>query len=567
MDLDAIDQGGLEALGALELRALVGQLIERAQSDRADIVRRDAHIARLTAEIATLKRIRFGARSERMDASQQLVFDEAFAADLAALETELERVREQAREQAAADAPVDRPARPRRAPLPAHLPRVEIRHEPKQTDCACGAPMQRVGEDITEKLDYEPGTFTVERHVRGKWTCRCCRTLVQAPVAACIIDKGIPTPGLLAQVLVAKASDHLPLYRQEQVFARAGFAIPRSTLAAWFGAAASQLVPLAEALKRQQLTRSVLHADETPVALLDPGSGRTRKAYLWAYATGVFEPLRAVVYDFCEGRSGAHARAYLGHGEASSPDAWRGTLICDDYSGYSALFDRGIIEAGCFAHARRRFFDLHKSNASTIAATAVEQIQLLYNVERRVRDLHPDERLRIRQEQAAPIATHLHRWLIEQRVRVPDGGGIAGAIDYSLKRWKALTHYLLDPMVPIGGVEMWRGGRRSRLSVSAPFVWRCPSTLAVAPFPHPPHRIGRADLPHPALFRHIRPSHSSGRVRTAAGVSVPTSHRGTGRSTGGTPFPACRCVFAARSADAARCSRQWAGRCSSPVLD
>ncbi|MBP6726819.1 MAG: IS66 family transposase [Thauera sp.] len=467
MDLDTLGQQELDALGAVELRALAAQLIERAQADRAAMVWRDARIAQLTAEMATLKRVRFGAKSERLDASQRALFEEAFDADLAALEAQVEALRK-----AVPQAKTPSSARARREPLPSNLPRIEIAHEPENTTCPCGCAMQRVGEDIAEKLDYAPGVFTVERHVRGKWACRSCRTLVQAPVPAQIIDKGIPTAGLLAQVLVAKASDHLPLYRQEAIFGRAGLAIPRSTLAAWFGAAGTQLLPVVAALKRHLFTCGVLQADETPVSVLDPGAGKTRKAYLWAYAAGVFEPIRAVVYDFAETRAGVHARAFLGYREDSDGGdvgAWRGTLVCDDYSAYDALFAKGVIEAGCMAHARRKFVDLHLSQASTIAETAIDQIRLLYEIERAAKDLMPEHRLRMRKAMATPIATHLHAWLVEQRARVPDGGGIARAIDYSLKRWSGLTRYLSDPALPIDNnhdeqqIRPWATGRKNWL--------------------------------------------------------------------------------------------------------
>ena len=186
---------------------------------------------------------------------------------------------------------------PKRQPLPADLPRREIRHEPESTTCGCGCRMLRIGEDVAEKLDYEPGVFTVERHVRGKWACAKCQTLTQAPVEAHIIDKGIPTAGLLAQVLVAKFADHLPLYRQEKIFGRAGFEIARSTLAQWVGSCGVQLQPLVDALKEEILTHGVLHADETPVQMLKPGNGKTHRAYFWAYAPGAFEDKNAVVYD------------------------------------------------------------------------------------------------------------------------------------------------------------------------------------------------------------------------------------------------------------------------------
>ena len=166
-------------------------------------------------------------------------------------------------------------------------------HEPENTTCACGCALKRIGEDISEKLDYTPGVFTVERHIRGKWSCAQCRTLTQAPVPAEIIDKGIPTSGLLAQVLIAKYADHLPLYRQEAIFGRAGVALPRSTMGAWLGICGRRLQLLVDALRVHILACKVVHADETPVAMLSPGSGKTHRAYLWAYAAGAFEQLRA----------------------------------------------------------------------------------------------------------------------------------------------------------------------------------------------------------------------------------------------------------------------------------
>jgi transposase len=189
----------------------------------------------------------------------------------------------------------------------------------------CGCALKRIGEDISEKLDYVAGVFTVERHVRGKWVCAACQTLVQAPVPAHVIDKGLPTVGLLAQVLAAKYADHLPLYRQESIFERAGVALPRSTLAQWVGAYGVQLQPLVEAMKAAILGRPVLHADETPVAMLRPGNGKTHRVYLWSYGTTAFDPLKAVVFDFAEGRAGRHAQVFLGTDQADG--GWRGTLV------------------------------------------------------------------------------------------------------------------------------------------------------------------------------------------------------------------------------------------------
>jgi transposase len=293
----------------------------------------------------------------------------------------------------------------------------------------CGAPLKRIGEDVSEKLDYVPGVFSVHRHVRGKWACACCQTLIQAPVEPHVIDKGIPTTGLLAQVLVNKFADHLPLYRQEAIFGRSGVSIPRSTLAQWVGSCGVELQPLVDALKREILTRSVLHADETPVQMLKPGNGKTHRAYLWAYAAGAHEDIKAVVYDFCESRAGANAKAFLAD--------WRGALVVDDFSGYKQLMNGGndkIMEVGCWAHARRKFHDLQLANQSQIAEQAVAQIAQIYAIERDAKHLGHEERLRMRQDRSQPLVDTLYDWLSLNRQKVPEGSATAKAIDYSLRR-------------------------------------------------------------------------------------------------------------------------------------
>jgi transposase len=423
----------LDQLTADELRQLVAGLASQVAQKDQELVWRQAKIEKLTHELSLHKRWRFGVKTEHWPVEQARLFDETVDADLAAMEAELEQL--------AAPKEDQEKRQPKRKPLPADLPRTDIHHEPESTVCACGCTLQRIGEDVAEKLDYTPGVFTVERHIRGKWVCAKCETLVQAPVPAHVIDKGIPTASLLAQVLIAKYLDHLPLYRLEGIFERAGLAIPRSTLAQWVGQCGVALQPVVDALKAELLAREILHADETPVAMLNPGAGKTHRAYLWAYCTGAFEPMKAVVYDFTESRAGQHARDFLG--------TWRGTLICDDYSGYKALMAEGVTEAGCMAHARRKFFDLHASNQSQIAGEALQFFGRLYEVEREVAEINSEARHRRRQEAARPIADALHAWLTAQRQKVPNGSATAKAIDYSLKRWAALTHYLDHGQVPI----------------------------------------------------------------------------------------------------------------------
>ncbi len=276
-----------------------------------------------------------------------------------------------------------------------------------------------------------------------------------------IIDKGLPSAGLLAHILVAKYGDHLPLYRQEKIFARAGFAIARSTQADWVGRCGVALQPLIDALRVALHTQTVLHADETPVAMLSPGKQKTHKAYVWAYTSTAFSDLNAVVYDFAPSRSGEHARRFL--------QDWQGKLVCDDFSGYKASFKQGLIEIGCMAHARRKFFDLHAANQSTLAEYALKQIGQLYEIERTIKDSPDDHRKAIRQQQSRPVIDHLHQWLSLQRQKVPNGSAIAKAIDYSLKRWAALTRFCEDGAVPIDNNQVenqmrpWALGRNNWL--------------------------------------------------------------------------------------------------------
>ena len=423
-----IDEQALGELNAEQLREVTQRLLAELRHQRA-------LNEKLTYECALLKRLKFAAQSERHSADQRSLLEEELDSDLAAVHQEIEQLRPAQ--------PATDKQQPKRTPLPAKLPRREIHHEPQSTICStpgCGCQLKRIGEDVAEKLDYVPGVFTVERHIRGKWACAKCQTITQAPVAAHVIDKGIPTAGLLAQVLVAKYQDHQPLYRQENIFGRAGLAIPRSTLAQWVGTCGARLQPLVDALKAQVLGHRVLHGDETPVAMLKPGSGKTHRAYLWAYAPGAFEATRAVVYDFCESRAGEHARAFLGD--------WRGSLICDDYSGYKASFSQGVTEAGCLAHARRKFFELHAAHKSQIAEWALQQFARVYEIERDVQALPAPQRLEIRQHCSRPVLDALHEWMVLQRQQVAGNSATAKALDYSLKRWTALTRFVDDPQLP-----------------------------------------------------------------------------------------------------------------------
>ena len=450
----------LSQLSVDQLRTMVAQQQQVIAGQNQVIAQRDAAIQRyqireeqLSHEIALLRRHRYGQRSEGLDKHQLSLLQELINEDTAAVETELEKI-------SVRKPKVDKQP-PKRQPLPPQLPRTEIHHEPGSTTCACGCKMTRIGEDVSEKLDYQPGSFSVERHIRGKWACASCEILMQEPVAPHIIDKGIPTTNLLSQVLVAKYADHLPLYRQQQIYARAGVDLPRSTLADWVGRCGVELTPLVERLREVLKQHSVLHADETPVAMLAPGKKRTHTAYVWAYAATRYANIQGVVYDFRPSRSGKEARDFL--------EGWQGKLVCDDYSGYKASFSQGITEIGCMAHARRKFHDLHVANQSPIAEKALRYIALLYDIEREAAELDHDTRRQRRQEKVRPILDKFRQWLIGQREQVTNGTSTAKAIDYSLKRWPALTRYVDDGHVPIDNnwvenqIRPWALGRSNWL--------------------------------------------------------------------------------------------------------
>ncbi|WOX07275.1 IS66 family transposase [Microbulbifer pacificus] len=439
-------------MNADQLRQLAAQLLAESAENKKLIHNQQLLNDKLKHELAILKRHRFGKSSEAPNAHQTSLLDELVQADIAAVEMELSRADTRAK-------PEKR--QPKRSPLPPELPRQIIEHEPDSTQCDCGCQLQRIGEGISEKLDYTPGTFTVERHIRGKWACKLCECIIQAPVPPQIIDKGIPTSGLLAHLLIAKYADHLPLYRQENIFARAGLAISRSTLSEWIGRCGVALQPLVDVLREELLQQSVLHADETPVPMLAPGNKKTHRAYIWAYCSTSAATVNAVVYDFAETRAGANARRFL--------EGWQGKLVCDDYSGYKAGFTNGITEIGCMAHARRKFYDLYLANKGQIAEQAMQQIQRLYDIERDAKEFTAEAKEQLRLQRSKPLLHSLHQWFMTHRQKVPNGSATAKAIDYSLKRWQALPHYCDDGNVPIDNnhvenqIRPWALGRSNWL--------------------------------------------------------------------------------------------------------
>jgi transposase len=468
-DLHGLSPSSLAEVAAQMLQRIgeqsrhISEQSKQIASQAQAIKFRDAKLERITFELARLKAWKFAAKTEAMNAEQRQLFEETLAADEASLQAQLEALQAQG---APSDTVlVEARRRPKRQALPEHLVRVEHRHEPEDTTCPspdCGQPMVRVGEDVSERLDIVPAQFFVHRHIHGKWICRCCQLLVQEPVAPQIIDSGMPAAGLVAHTLVSRFADHLPYYRQEQINARCGVHTPRSTLAAWSGRGGAALQPLYDAHKTFVLGAQVLHADETPVNMLDPGAGKTKKAYVWAYARSGFDALPGVVYDFCLGRSAKYPMAFL--------QDWSGTLVRDEFKGYDGVLKlEGRTAAGCLAHARRKFDELIKVNQSPVAMQAVQRIAWLYRIEREARDLPEETRLAMRQARSKPLWQELHVWLRLERTRVPDGSAIAGAIDYSLNAWAALTANLNDGNVQIDNnhienlMRPWAMGRKAWL--------------------------------------------------------------------------------------------------------
>jgi transposase len=394
--IDELDNLNLETAAKIKVAAIIQALLDQSQKDAAALYAKDLKIQALILELAMLRRMRFGAKSETLSPLQKDLFDEACDADIAAIEAEIEQLDTTPRP--------PKPPRPRagRQPLPAHLPRIEVRHEPESCTCGqCGGDLILIREDISEQLDVEPAKFSVIRNIRPQYACKPCETITAAAIPAAVIDGGMASVGLLTWIMVSKYVDHLPLYRLEQIAARDQVVLAQSTLADWVGRVGVTLQPLVDRLIYHLMQADMLHADETPVAQLEPGRGKTRKAYLWAYRSNdLAQAMRIIVFDYQTGRSGEHARNFLG--------SWQGHLLVDDYSGYKALFSvlRAVappcIELGCWAHARRKFFDLHSANKSPMALEMLQRIGVLYGIEAEGKDLSIEDRKRPRAEKSLP---------------------------------------------------------------------------------------------------------------------------------------------------------------------
>ncbi len=392
-----------------------------------------AEIEHLKLIIAKLKRLQFGRRSEKLNR------------EIEQLELRLEDLQVSAlpaapvvSEQPAARVPV-------RRPLPEHLPRTRIEHAPACACPECGTAMRKIGEDVSEVLDYVPARFRVICHVRPKMACPACERIVQVEAPSRPIDRGLAGPGLLAHILVSKYADHLPLYRQAQIYAREGVELGRSTMAEWVGGCFRLVDPLIEALARYVMASGKLHADDTPVPVLDPGRGRTKTGRLWTYVRddrpAGSDQAPAVLFRYAPDRRGERPRSHLA--------SFSGILQADAYAGFAHLYGERIQEAACWAHARRAFYELHQANQSPIAAEALERIGALYAIEKEIRARPPDERAKIRQARAGPLLELLREWLRHTLGRVSKKSDLAKAIGYVLTRWTAFTRYRDDGRIEI----------------------------------------------------------------------------------------------------------------------
>jgi transposase len=432
---------------------------ERVERD-AEQLRLQAQLERLEAQnaryehiIAQLRRLTFGKRSEQMDKDQLQLALEDLQQGAAEIEAQEEK------DDPELKAHRTRQRRQSRPSLPDHLPRLDVTIEPASTQCPCCAgAMHVIGEDVSQRLDVVPARYQVIITHRPKYACRACEgKIVQAPAPARLIEGGLPTERMVAQVLVAKYADHTPLYRQAQGLARQGVEIDRSTLAFWTGYAAAELEPLWRRMREMLLGASRLFVDETRAPVLDPGRGRTKTGYFWTLARddrpwGGTDP-PAVVYTYAPGRGADHAAKLL--------KDFSGVLQTDGYQVYQGLANtrNDVTLAHCWAHARRKFFDLAKGGSAPIATEAMARIGQLYAVEADVRGKTAEERLAARTLKSVPLIADLKTWLEQSLGKVRGSSATAEAIRYALSRWQGLTRFLQDGRIELDNNAVERAMR------------------------------------------------------------------------------------------------------------
>ena len=390
---------------------------------------RDYQIEKLKHELAGLRRHRFGSKSEALDQLELTLEEEEIA----------KAAESPVADDSNGEAEKASKRKPRRKPLPEHLHRNEQTLSPGDECSDCGGSLKTLGKDVTEELEYIPGRFVVNRIIRPRKACSCCDAICQSPLPSRPIDKGMAGPGLLAHVLVNKYADHLPLYRQSQIFEREGIDLDRSTLADWVGKSAALLEPLADAIQRHVLAGQAIFADDTPVNMLSPGAGKTKTARLWAYVRDerpwASDAPPAAFYRFSRNRKGEQPSEHLKH--------YKGWMHADGYAGFNDLYRTGRVhEVACMAHARRKLVDVFKSQGSTIAEQAIKRIAALYGIEKQARGQSPEDRAAIRQAKARPLFDELETWLGVQLPKISGKSELAKAIRYTLTRMKKMRPYL-----------------------------------------------------------------------------------------------------------------------------
>jgi transposase len=431
-DLNTLDAGALKALILVQHEQL---LVNNEQ-----LLSRDHEIEHLKLLITKLRRMQFGRKSEKIERQ------------IEQLELQLEDLEANRAESAPPPAFETSSSQPASSPkkrrvLPDHLPREVQTHEPEQHSCPeCGGTLKKLGEDVSEILEWIPASFKVIRHVRPKLCCTDCDAIVQAPAPSRPIDRGMAGPGLLAHVLTSKFVDHLPLYRQSAIYAREGVEVDRSTMAKWVGEANRLLEPLVEALRRYVMAADKLHGDDTPVPVLAPGNGKTKTGRLWTYvrddrpAGSTAAP--AVWFAYSPDRRGEHPQRHL--------SKFTGILQADAYAGFNKLYEDGSIqEAPCLAHIRRKFFDLMEAHHSPIATEAIERIAALYQIEEEIRGRSPDERREVRNRKARPLLESMRDWLETSLSKLSRKSDTSAAIHYALARWDAFVRYCDDGRIEI----------------------------------------------------------------------------------------------------------------------
>lgn len=434
-----------------ELRAFAASLQVEAQIYKDELYAKTLHIEKLKAELAALRRARFGRSSEKLD--REIEQGELLLDDLEEGQAERTAKQQQAMPKPSVPTEAREPSQQGRKSLPEHLPRERVEHK---AVCACpacgGTRLTKVGTDEREVLEYVPSHFKVIVHARPKMSCRDCEKITQEPMPSLPIEKGIPGPGLLAHVLIAKYDDHLPLYRQSEIYAREGMELDRSTLAEWVGKMGFLLSPLAEAIGEHTRAGTTIHADDTPVPVLAPGHGKTKMGRLWVAVRderpwGSAVP-PAAYYRYAPDRTAEQADALL--------KGCSGYLHADAYAGFKHLYEpnqktgaSGLMEVACWAHARRKIYEVHAATASPAAHEILTRIGELFAIEADIQGRSSAERQNIRDEQAVPKLDALKTVFEVTLNKISGKSSLAQALRYALSRWSSLTRYTTDGKLEI----------------------------------------------------------------------------------------------------------------------